>query len=156
MTKSAKVTHGHFSIERDYPVSTERLFYAWSNLQTKAKWFVGPPGWNLVARELDFRIEGRERLHGRFASGLETVYTATFYDIVPGARIVFVYDMHLGSAHHSVSIATVEIEARGDQARLQYTEQVAFLDGTESEPGTASRKQGTGAHFERLSGVLLS
>jgi uncharacterized protein YndB with AHSA1/START domain len=149
MTKPL-TAHGTFTIERTYDASPQAVFAAWSDAQTKARWFVGPESWTAIKRELDFRIGGHELLHGRFPSGLDTLYTARFHDIVPDARIVCVYDMHLGQKHHSVSIATVEFEPVDARTRLVFTEQVAFLDGTKGAEGTASREHGTAAHLDRL------
>lgn len=156
--KSPLIEHGSFSIERTYDASPEEVFAAWSDAEAKARWFIGPENWTLVKRELDFRIGGHELLHGRFASGRDTIYTARFHDIVPDARIVYVYDMHyemhLERTHHSVSIATVEFESVNKQTRLVFVEQVAFLDGTNGLEGTAAREHGTAAHLERLRGHI--
>jgi uncharacterized protein YndB with AHSA1/START domain len=148
--KTLPITHGTFSLERTYDAPCKRVFAAWSDAESKARWFVGPENWTLVERELDFRIGGHELLHGRFASGPDTVYTARFHSIVPDARIVYTYDMHLDQQHHSVSIATVEFEPLKDRTRLVFTEQVAFLDGTTGADGTSSRERGTAAHLDRL------
>jgi uncharacterized protein YndB with AHSA1/START domain len=152
--KRPLIEHGSFSIERTYDALPEDVFAAWADAESKARWFVGPENWAVVRRELDFRIGGHELLHGRFASGRETIYTARFHDIVPDARIVCVYDMHYvmnaEKTHHSVSIATVEFEPLNKRTRLVYAEQVAFLDGTNGAEGTSSRERGTAVHLERL------
>jgi uncharacterized protein YndB with AHSA1/START domain len=148
------IERGSFSIERIYDASLVDVFAAWSQAESKARWFVGPENWTLVARELDFRIGGHELLQGRLASGRDTIYTARFHEIVPDVRIVYVYDMHYQihgqKTHHSVSIATVELEPVKRQTRLLFSEQVAFLDGTDGMEGTASREHGTAAHLDRL------
>jgi uncharacterized protein YndB with AHSA1/START domain len=152
--KCPSIAHGSFSIERTYDASVKDLFAAWSDIESKARWFVGPDNWTLVKRELDFRIGGHELLHGRLASGRDAIYTARFHDIVPDARIVCTYDMHYAmhadKTHLSVSIATVEFESINKQTRLLYSEQIAFLDGTNGVEGTSSREHGTAAHLERL------
>ena len=152
--KRPLIQRGSFSIERAYAASPHGIFAAWSNAEAKAHWFVGPENWTPLQREVDFRIGGIELLHGRFASGRETLYTARFHDIVPDERIVFVYDMHFElrgeRTHHSVSIATVELEPFKQQTRLTYAEQVAFLDGTSAAEGTPSREHGTAVHLDRL------
>jgi len=152
--KSPLIERGSFSIERTYDAPPKDVFAAWSQVEAKARWFVGPENWTLVKRELDFRIGGHELLHGRLASGRDAIYTARFHDIVPDERIVYVYDMHYqmrdDKTHLSVSIATAEFEPIKNQTRLIFTEQVAFLDGTNGTEGTSSREHGTGAHLERL------
>jgi uncharacterized protein YndB with AHSA1/START domain len=144
------IGHGTFTLERHYPVSCAKVFAAWASAEAKARWFIGPEGWNCVRREVDFTPGGTEVLVGRFASGRETRFTARFHAIEPDSRLVFVYDMHLNEVHHSVSLATVELATDGEQTRLTFTEQVAFLDGTRAEDGTAARERGTALHLDRL------
>ncbi|AOP36293.1 ATPase [Leptospira tipperaryensis] len=146
-----KVAHEIFSIEKIYKSSAESVYSAWSNLESKAQWFIGPGDWSVVKRELDFRVGGKELLHGRFPNGKETLYKAEFYNILPNERIVFVYDMYLSNKIHSVSIASVEIESINPKdTRLTFTEQVAFLDETIGREGLLSRKEGTMAHLDRI------
>jgi uncharacterized protein YndB with AHSA1/START domain len=149
--KSPAVVHGTFAIERLYEASPVRVFAAWADPELKGRWFVGPEGWTLVKRELDFRIGGSELLHGRFEHGPETVYVARYHDIVEAERIVSVYEMHLNQKPHSVSIATVELTPQGAGTRLLFTEQVAFLDGSD---GLASREHGSAGLLDRLGAVL--
>ncbi|MFL5813255.1 MAG: SRPBCC family protein [Bdellovibrionia bacterium] len=144
MMKASKVTHGTFTIDRTYKASAEAVFSAWSNLESRAQWFVGPTDWTPIRRELEFRVGGKEVLHGRFANGYEPLYESRFHSIVGNERIVFVYDMYLNGEHHSVSLASVEIESlEPGKTRLIFTEQVAFMDGTDGQDGTKDRKEGT-------------
>lgn len=150
---TAPVVHGSFTIQRSYDAPVARVFAAWSDVEMKARWFIGPPDrWKLVKRELDFRVGGSELLHGELAGGPVTIFAARYHAIVPDERLVYAYDMHVGNKHLSVSLATVEFTAtaRGG-TRMTFTEQAAFLDG---EDGTKSREGGTAAHFERLGPVL--
>jgi uncharacterized protein YndB with AHSA1/START domain len=146
--------HGEFTHDRRFDAPVQRAFAAWSDPELRARWFVGPDNWTLGERSLDFRPGGRERLCGRFASGLETVYAATFHVIEPERRIVYAYDMLLGGAWHSVSLATLELRGERGSTRFRYTEQLVFLDGTDATKGTVARKHGTGAQFDRLAGLL--
>lgn len=141
------LVHGSFTIERRYEASATQVFAAWADPEVKALWFIGPPGWSVVRRELDFRVGGSEVLQGRLPSGMETSFTARYHDIVPDQRMVYDYDMHLNGQFHSVSLATVEIRAEGDAARLIFNEQVVFLDGTKD---SSSREHGTAAHLDRM------
>ena len=149
--KSAPISHGSFVIERTYATTPAKLYAAWIEPRQKARWFVGPEGWTELRRELVVRTGGQEVLHGRFAHGVETLYTARYHDVIDPERLVYVYDMHLSGIMHSTSLASVEFVAEGTTARLIYTEQVAFLDGTE---GTMARERGTAAHLERLAACV--
>ena len=151
--KTPSVVHGSFTLERTYPAAAARVFAAWADPDLKAAWFMGPPeSWTCTERALDLRAGGGELLRGRYADGVETVFTARYHDVVPDARLVFAYDMHHSGAHLSVSLATVELAAVDAGTRLTFTEQAAFLDGRD---GTRSREEGTSAHLDRLGGVLL-
>jgi len=148
-------THGDFSINRVYDAAPADVYAAWSDVATKAKWFIGPEGWSQVERTLDLRVGGTEILHGRFAAtGMETLFTARYHLVEEGARLVYAYDMHLSGRHHSVSIASVEFIGDPEGTRLRFTEQVTFVDGTDGRDGTLSRKRGTAAHLERIASCL--
>ena len=149
---SAKpVVHSTIVLERTYPASPARVYAAWADPETKARWFIGPEGWRLVKRELDLRVGGHELLHGVFGDGPETIFSARYHDVVADRRLVYVYDMHHGGTHLSVSLVTVEIHPAGAGAHLRLTEQAAFVDGND---GAASRERGNAAHLDRLGALL--
>lgn len=141
---------GEFTLERRFEAPTARVWAALTDPAARAGWFVGPENWTELERALELRVGGAERLRGRFASGLETTYDARFHAVEPERRLVYVYDMHLGEVHHSLSLTTLELRGDRGATRFRYTEQLAFLDGTDAVKGTVSRKHGTSAHFERL------
>ncbi|HEX6833926.1 MAG TPA: SRPBCC family protein [Rudaea sp.] len=147
---TAPIVHDRFTIERFYEASAAEVFEAWSDPSLKARWFIGPPGWREVRRELDFRIGGEEVLEGRFDNG-QTRFVARYYEIVADARIAYVYDMQLNGRHHSLSLATVELIPTRGATKLVFTEQVAFFDGT---AGSAPREHGTAEHLDRIAAVL--
>ncbi len=144
--------HAAFTLERTYPAAQDRVFAAWANVEAKARWFTGPPGeWKVLKRELEFRIGGREHVSGAWAGGKVSRFDARYFDIVPGVRIVYAYEMHIDDTRISVSLATVEFEPAGSGTRLRVTEQGAFLDGYDD---AGSREQGTQALLERLGASL--
>jgi len=90
---------------------------------------------------LDFREGGHERMDTYQADTNELhAYRATYVDIVPDLRIVYEYEMLLGTTRMSVSLATVLFEPDGDGTRLTFTEQVVMLtdvwDAEAREAGT--------------------
>lgn len=147
------IVHGSFTIERTYRASPTRVFAAWADIETKARWFVGPPErWSLLERRLDLRVGGTELLVGQLANGPTTRFVARYHEIVPDRRLVYVYDMHVGDSFMSTSLATVELDRTASGGtRMTFTEQAAFLDG---QDGTRSRDEGTAAHFDRMAPVL--
>lgn len=108
-----------------------------------------------IRRETDFRVDGGERLTGRWKSGRVTDFNARYLDIVPQRRIVYAYSMQVDGNKISVSLATILFEpanVRGEAGtRMTVTEQGAFLDGYDD---AGSRERGTGALMDRLAKSL--
>ena len=150
MTKRT-ATHGTFTLERVYDAAPARVFKAWAEPTTKARWFVGPSDWQLLERSIDFRVGGTERLSGRKGSGIVSTFDAVYHDIVPDQRIIYCYDMRLDEVHISASLATVQLAPTGAGTRLTFTEQAVFLDGYDD---SGSRERGTRILLEQLGGEL--
>jgi uncharacterized protein YndB with AHSA1/START domain len=147
----AQATHGSFTLDRVFRASRQRVFDAFAKADLKARWFGGPPeAWTEKERSHDFRVGGAEIAEGQFANGMTSRYVARIAEIVDGHRIVSTYEMWVNGKHHSVSLATVEINEAKGGAQLVYTEQIVFLDGTTGEGGTQSRKTGSEGLFDRL------
>ena len=147
MTERSAV-HATFAIERTYDASPARVFEAWADPVAKSRWFGGsePP-----EHQLDFRGGGREVNRGGPPGGPVFTYEALYYDIVPGERIVYAYEMCMGDTRISVSVATVEFSPAGTGTRLLFTEQGAFLDGHDTPE---QREHGTRGLLEKLGDTL--
>jgi uncharacterized protein YndB with AHSA1/START domain len=152
MTKRS-VTHDTFIIERSYSASPARVFFALSDKQAKAKWFVGPDEWGQDKYEMDFRVGGREINSGGPKGGPVHTFVAVYQDIVPDERIVYTYDMHLDDKRISVSLATMELRPEGTGTKLVLTEQGAYLDDFD-DPSV--RRQGTEELLDALGKALKS
>jgi fermentation-respiration switch protein FrsA (DUF1100 family) len=92
---------------------------------------------------MDFRVGGRERLKGKWKTGMVTQFDATYFDILPGERIVYAYEMQLDVRKISVSLATFEFKPLGSGTKLIMTEQGAFLNGYDDN-GTFPTRYGIG------------
>jgi uncharacterized protein YndB with AHSA1/START domain len=145
------VVHSTFSIERTYRASPIRVFHALIDPAAKAVWFSGGSGYTVVERTMDVRAGGRERLKGRWDSGMVTTFDAIYLDVVHNERLVYAYEMTLDDRKISVSLATVDLSRTENGTRLVVTEQGAFLDGYDD---AGSREKGTGFLLDRL-GVEL-
>jgi uncharacterized protein YndB with AHSA1/START domain len=145
--KPRATEHATFVIERKYSQAPAQVFAAWAEPEAKARWFTGPSQSRSEGYVLDFRVGGREHLEvtppGREAHRFDCVYQ----DIVPSERIVYSYDMHIGAARISVSLATIEFKASGSGTQLVFTEQAVFLDGYDD---AGSRERGTGDLLDKL------
>ena len=99
--------HNTFTITRVYDAPPSRVFAAFADPKAKAKWFSPPPDWVDVKQSVEFRVGGREHSSARDSSGVKHVFDSIYYDIVPDARIVYAYDMHLNEQRISVSLGDV-------------------------------------------------
>ncbi len=144
------VVHAVFRLERVYDASPRDVFHAFSDKAAKARWFGGGENYTVIEREMDVRSGGRERVKGRWASGVVSIFDAVYFDVAPNARIVYAYEMSLDDVKVSVSLATIEIAPAGAGARITVTEQGAFLDGKDD----GSRERGTGFLLDRLGASL--
>jgi uncharacterized protein YndB with AHSA1/START domain len=144
-------THATFVIEREYKAAPAKVFAAFADAKSKAKWFVGPENWDKSDHKLDFRVGGKESVSGGPPGGPLHYYNATIQSITDGERIVTAYEMHLDKTRISVSLGTTEIKASGSGTKLIYTEQGVFLDGYDD---AGSREQGTQELFNQLEAFL--
>jgi uncharacterized protein YndB with AHSA1/START domain len=141
------VEHATFVVERTYDDAPDRVFAAWSDRRTKARWW----GISVDVHELDFRVGGSELQWGIDPNGNPYTFQALYRDIVPDTRIVYTYDMLRDTTRISVSLATVEFRPDGDATHLVYTEQGAFLDGHDTP---ARREHGMGGLLDALRAEL--
>lgn len=133
------VKHDTFVIERTYNASPARVFEAWADPQSKAKWFA-------TAEEFDFRVGGHE-IARTPVNGAVYLFDALYQDIVPNERIVYSYIMERDQTRLSVSQATIEFQPAGSGTKLTCTEQGVYLDG-EDEP--KFRFEGTNSLLDKL------
>jgi len=146
------VVHGSFHLERSYDAPVARVWRALTDETAKQKWFAGPPGrWELLERQMDVRVSGRERLRGRWEGGVVSTFDAIYQDVIPNERLVYSYMMHLDERKISVSLATVQLKAEDGKTTLMLTEQGAFLDGYDD---AGSREQGSGHLLDALGASL--
>ena len=150
MTKRSTV-HDTFVIDRTFAFNRDFVYAAWTSAEAKSHWFVGPIGWELQLRELDFRVGGRERVKGRWPGGATSFFDAHYYEIVPNERIVYVYEMHTSDVRGSISLATIEFKERKEGTGLIITEQGVFLDGHHD---AREREQGTQVLIDQLEQAL--
>ena len=152
MTAST-VTTDTFVIDRTFDVSVDRVFRAWSDPPTRARWFAGSADALGDTYHLDFRVGGHETNRGGPPGGPLYTYDAEFRDIVPERRVVTTYEMHADDDRISVSVATVEFLPDGTSTRLRLTEQGVYLDGHDTP---AQREEGTRALLDSLARHLAA
>jgi uncharacterized protein YndB with AHSA1/START domain len=165
-TSRHSVVHSTFRIERTYQASPAQVYQALTTPSAKAKWFAGGSGFTELARSMDVRVGGRERLQGRWDGGTHprsspgggqpasvvSTFDAVYLDVIANERLVYAYEMHLDERKISVSLATLELQRSGAATRLIVTEQGAFLDGYED---AGARERGTGQLLDALGRALV-
>ncbi len=151
-TDMRSVAHGTFQLERSYDAPVARVWKALTDKDAKQKWFCGTPGqWELIERHMDVRVGGRERLKGRWEGGVVSTFDAFYHDVIPNERLIYSYEMHMDDKKISVSLATLQLKAKGAKTTLMVSEQGAFLDGYDD---AGSREQGTGYLLDALGASL--
>lgn len=146
------VTNATFVIERKLKVPPGRVFAAYTSLEAKRMWFKTPSDAEILDRDFDFCVGGKERFRARWPSGLITDFQAVYHDIVENERIVLVYDLFHGAEKLSVSLQTIELRADGAGTRLLHTEQGSYFSG--GQEAVQGREHGTTWHVDNLVAVL--
>ena len=153
MNDNHAMNHGSFSLSRQIKAPRALAYKAWTSLEHRRNWFVGPAGWKEVERRVDLRIGGQEVAHGRMDNGVETIYSATFHLVVPDTRLIYAFDMHVAGQHFSVSLAGVDFADSPDGTLMTYTEQAFYLADSY---GNAGRIEGTNALLDQFTAYLPS
>jgi uncharacterized protein YndB with AHSA1/START domain len=151
MNDGISVIRSTFTIERIYPQSPARVFFAFADKAAVRRWRIEGDGFTIDEFTFDFRIGGSEVSRFRYQDGPEIRLDAQFQDIVADRRIVFSYRMAIGPQPLSASLTTVELIPSGEGTRLVYTEQGVFFDGVDSTQG---REEGTRGLLEALAAEL--
>jgi len=152
-TGTRSVVHATFHLKRTYDAPVARVWRALTDESAKQKWFAASPGLELLERQMDVRVGGRERVRGRWQSGVISTFDAIYHDVIPNERLVYSYEMHLDDKKISVSLATMQLKAEGTKTTLMVTEQGAFLDGYDD---AGSREHGTGYLLDALGASLAA
>ncbi len=150
MTKR-NTTHATFVIEREFNHPPARVFDAFANPASKAKWFGGPAEWERSNEAFDFRVGGKESVSGGPAGGPVHHYNAEYWDIVPNERIVSSYQMHIDERRISVSLASMDFQPNGAGTKFVLTEQGIYLDGYDD---AGERERGTRELLDQLEAYL--
>lgn len=147
-------TSGSFTINRQFKHGTEKVFAAFSEPATKAKWFSGPDGAEQLERKVDVKTGGSEVLKIKWTTGMITHFIAKYHTVEQAKRIVYSYDLMIDGKHHSTSLAVVELTPVGKNTDMTFTEFVAWHDGTSRDAGLASREKGNSWQFDKIAEVL--
>lgn len=146
------VVHHTFVTERAWDVPVARVFAAFSDPERKKRWY----GSGSESFEMEFRVGGAECLASRlgpntpFPGGV-LANQGTILDIVEGERVVIASSMWLEGRPISASLCTWEFIPEGEGARLIFTHQGAYFEGSD---GPDIREAGWNVILRRLDVVL--
>ena len=144
------VVNSTFTLEHDYATSPARVFAAWADPATKARWFGGEAAEH---HELDFRAGGSEITRGRNKEGRTLTFATRYHDIVTDHRIVYSSTLSVDDTPVTISLTTVLFEPHGGGTTLLLTEHAAYLDGQERPEW---RQQGTRSQLAALADELAT
>ena len=71
--------HATFAIERTFAAPPSRVFAAYADVKSKARWFGGPEDWEKSNLKLDFKVGGRESVSGGPSGGPVHSYNCLLY-----------------------------------------------------------------------------
>lgn len=128
MTIERRLARAGFTLTRDFPVPSGRVWDAFAEENQKLGWWGA--GDNIEPGEwaFDFRVGGRDIAEGTFHNGPLSRYEATYTDIVEHIRIVTTHDMWLDGAYLSTSVASLEFEPIDEGTRFTHVEHGVFFD----------------------------
>jgi uncharacterized protein YndB with AHSA1/START domain len=145
------VVHDTVVVRRHYAASVERVYRAWTDPSLLQRWYVpGDAGWSARIVAHEFRVGGAHRL--TFGPPGETfVEDCVYVDIVPNRRICYAMSIARGDTRITVSMVTVELDARDRGCDVRVTDQVAILDSGDT---ARDRERGWGETLDKLPAVV--
>lgn len=149
---TSPIVHHTFVIEKTYPHAVTKVYAAFADPATKARWFAPGHPQPGATFECDFRLGGQERLTSVMGDntpfpGAILSSQALYLDIVADRRIVMGSNMMMNGTPFSGSLVSFEFEAAGDGTRLTCTHQGAFFENAD---GPQMREDGWRHLLDRL------
>lgn len=144
-------------LTRMFAAPPERVFQGWSDPDLMRRWLAGPPGWSLVACEIEPRVGGVYRLGWRGPDGTEMRLDGVYRALEPGRRIVGVERFAMGSCagdpgdvEVTLTFTPVDGGTRLGMA-MRYASKEA-RDGALASP----MPDGVAGNLKRLAGLLAA
>lgn len=152
----ASAVHQTFVLEREYPVSTSKLFAAFTDPDTKRRWFFEGEHHDLLEFKSVATVGGEETASykmkpGTPIAGVVLTTRGVHLDVAPEHRIVIASSMAMDGRIFSTSMVTFELLPTETGTVLICTHQGAFFEGAD---GPERREGGWRALLDSLAAVL--
>jgi uncharacterized protein YndB with AHSA1/START domain len=113
------ITRPSLTLRRRIAASPEKIFEAWTNKLTIARWWGCPETRSVPVVEIDVRVGGTFRVALRTEDGATHVMHGTYREVVPARRLVFTW--HQAMFGDAESVVTVSLRPDGDGTWLTLT-----------------------------------
>ena len=134
-------------ITRRYPVSSEKVWRAWTDPQALSRWFGPGDTDSVLLAELDVREGGRYRIRFRTQDGEEHDVSGVYQEVVEQRRLSFSWAWK--STPERVSRVTIELRPVDDGCELDFVHD-RFFD----QAARDNHEQGWTGTFTRLDAYL--
>ena len=136
------------TLERHYPVAPEKVWRAWTDPQTLARWW--GPGEPVSLAELDVRVGGRFRIVFGGPDGKLHECAGTYKEVVPNQKLVFTWCWP-NSTPERVSVVTIVFKDLNGKTELVFTHEQLF-----DEAARDGHKRGWTGALDKLEQFLQS
>jgi uncharacterized protein YndB with AHSA1/START domain len=136
-------------LERVFSAPPDKVFDAWTSVETLKLWWPAGPSWDTPVAEVDVRVGGRLRLVMRDPDGNEFGGEGTYLTLDRPRRLAFTWrwdDPALGTEEQVVDVVFAD---NGDG-----TTSVALSNSGLTEADEQSHREGWDGSFDNLDEVL--
>jgi uncharacterized protein YndB with AHSA1/START domain len=144
--------HDTVVVKHSYPTSPARVFAAWTDPETLARWYMpGDDSWSSHVVAHDFRVGGVKQLTFGERGSVPYSEDCRYEDIVTDRRLCYSMTIARSDRRITTSMVTVELLPIEGGTEVVVTDQLVILDGGDT---AADREKGWGETLEKLTLVL--
>jgi len=117
VTSRQQATAGEVRISRNYGVTPEKVWRAWTDPQALSQWF-GHSRAELTVAEIDLRVGGRYRIAFAGSTGELNEVSGVYQEVVPQRRLVFTWAFK--STPERVSRVSIDLTPKAGGTELRF------------------------------------
>jgi uncharacterized protein YndB with AHSA1/START domain len=143
-------------LTRIFDAPRHLVFSAMTQPELIKRWLIGPPGWSMVACEVDLKVGGEFRYTWRNSNGTEMTMCGLYREILPDERIVSTERFEVGcEAQSGEQLATAVLSE--EQGRTLFRCTLIYPSKQARDATIASgMEHGVAASYDRLAELLSS